>query len=61
MIEFIRQWNNITGNQSMYLVQVSPPSDIIPQIVTLITGMQNMTNAAILHDDTFGNNIFHHL
>lgn len=31
-----------------------PPSDIIPQLVALITSMQNMTNAAILYDDSFG-------
>ena len=31
-----------------------PPSDIIPQLIALITSMQNMTNAAILYDDSFG-------
>ena len=31
-----------------------PPGDIIPQIVNLVTVMQNMTNAAILYDDSFG-------
>jgi hypothetical protein len=31
-----------------------PPGDIIPQLVALVTSMQNMTNAAILYDDSFG-------
>lgn len=31
-----------------------PPGDIIPQLVALITSLQNMTNAAILYDDSFG-------
>jgi len=31
-----------------------PPSDIIPQLIALISSLQNMTNAAILYDDSFG-------
>lgn len=50
-----RQWTNITGNQTKYLVQVMPPGDIIAQVVAVVTSLQNMTNAAILYDDTFGN------
>ncbi|KAK4002516.1 hypothetical protein OUZ56_004340 [Daphnia magna] len=49
----LKQWSNIDGNQTKYLVQVMPPSDIIPQLIALVTSMQNMTNAAILYDDSF--------
>ena len=51
----LRQWLNITANQTKYLIQVMPPSDIIPQMVQLVASQQNMTNAAILYDETFGN------
>ena len=46
---------NITANQTKYLIQVMPPSDIIPQIVQLVASQQNMTNAAVLYDESFGN------
>lgn len=53
-ILYRRHWNNLDANQSKYLVQVMPPSDIISQLVALASSLQNMTNAAILHDDSFG-------
>lgn len=31
-----------------------PPGDIITQLVALVSSLQNMTNAAILYDDSFG-------
>lgn len=49
---------NLTANQTKYLIQVMPPSDIIPQIVQLVAQLQNMTNAAVLYDETFGKFLF---
>ena len=49
---------NLTANQTKYLIQVMPPSDIIPQIVQLVAQLQNMTNAAVLYDETFGKSPF---
>lgn len=51
---FYRQWRNLDGEQQKYLVQISPPADIIPEIVRSIVVAQNITNAGIMFDDTFG-------
>ncbi|KAG8282323.1 Ionotropic receptor 25a [Homalodisca vitripennis] len=49
----IRQWRNLDGEQQKYLVQISPPGDIIPEIVRSIVMMNNITNAGILYDNSF--------
>lgn len=54
MFYFYRQWRNLDGEQQKYLVQISPPADIIPEIVRSIVVAQNITNAGIMFDDTFG-------
>lgn len=50
----LRQWRNIDDNEKEYLVQICPPADIIPEIVRSIVLNQNITNAAILFDSSFG-------
>ncbi|CAG9835987.1 unnamed protein product [Diabrotica balteata] len=49
----LRQWRNIDDNEKKYLVQISPPADLIPEIVRTIVLNQNITNAAILFDHSF--------
>ncbi|XP_054262765.1 ionotropic receptor 25a [Macrosteles quadrilineatus] len=49
----IRQWRNLDGEQQKYLVQISPPGDIIPEIIRSIVVMYNITNAGILYDNSF--------
>nr|WJJ63356.1 ionotropic receptor 25a [Pachyrhinus yasumatsui] len=49
----LRQWRTILPNEEEYLVQVSPPGDIIPEMVRTLVLNQNITNAAILFDDSF--------
>ncbi|XP_008183092.2 ionotropic receptor 25a [Acyrthosiphon pisum] len=49
----IRQWRNLDGEQQKYLIQISPPADLIPEIVRSIVVAQNITNAGIMFDDTF--------
>ncbi|XP_050546759.1 ionotropic receptor 25a [Daktulosphaira vitifoliae] len=49
----IRQWRNLDGEQQKYLIQINPPSDIIPEIIRSIIVSQNITNAGIMFDDTF--------
>jgi len=49
-----RQWRNLDGEQQKYLIQISPPADLIPEIVRSIVVAQNITNAGIMFDDTFG-------
>lgn len=50
----LRQWRNIDEREKEYLIQIMPPADVIPEIVRTIVLNQNITNAAILFDDSFG-------
>lgn len=50
----IRQWRDISDEKQRYLLQVMPPSDIIPSVIRSIIVHRNMSNAAILFDKTFG-------
>lgn len=50
----IHQWRNISEEKQAYLLQVMPPADIIPEIIRSIAINTDMTNAAILFDETFG-------
>lgn len=49
----LRQWRDISEQQSKYLLQIMPPSDIIPEVVRSIVEFMNITNAAILYDESF--------
>ncbi|XP_056631910.1 ionotropic receptor 25a [Diorhabda sublineata] len=49
----LRQWRDIEEHEKNYLIQISPPADIIPEIVRTIVLYQNITNAAILFDKSF--------
>lgn len=50
----LRQWRNINDEQKKYLIQIMPPADLIPEIIRAIILNQNISNAAILYDDSFG-------
>lgn len=52
----LRQWRNLQQNEEEYLVQISPPGDLLPEIIRTLVSNQNITNAAIIFDDTFGKN-----
>ncbi|KAL3278037.1 hypothetical protein HHI36_013378 [Cryptolaemus montrouzieri] len=47
------KWRNIDEDQKKYLIQINPPTDIIPEIIRDIVIRQNITNAAILYDSVF--------
>lgn len=51
---FFREWQGLTENENNYLVQLMPPGDIIVQSIRDIVQTQNITNAAIVYDDSFG-------
>lgn len=53
----LRQWRDINDQKKNYLIQVMPPGDIIPEVVRSIVEYMNITNAAILYDETFGKQI----
>ncbi|XP_076279785.1 ionotropic receptor 25a [Lasioglossum baleicum] len=46
-------WRNLNEDQAGYLVQVMPPTDLIPEAVKLLAHQLNITNAAILYDQNF--------
>jgi hypothetical protein len=49
----LRQWRDIPDKKKNYLLQVMPPSDVLTEIVRAIVTYNNITNAAILYDDTY--------
>lgn len=49
----LRQWRDISEKKKNYLLQVMPPSDVLIEIIRSIVTYMNITNAAILYDDTF--------
>lgn len=55
----IRQWRDLSDQKQKYLLQVMPPADIIPEVIRSIVDFMNITNAAILYDESFGMTIFH--
>lgn len=50
----IYQWRDISVEKQNYLLQIMPPSDIIPEVIRSIAIKTNITNAGILFDESFG-------
>lgn len=50
----IRQWRNLDEKKRKYLLQIMPPVDVIPEVLRSIIKFMNISNAAILHDESFG-------
>nr|QBB73016.1 ionotropic receptor [Protaetia brevitarsis] len=49
----LRQWRDIDDSQQDYLIQIMPPADVVPEIVRTIVINQNISNAAILFDNSY--------
>ena len=49
----LRQWRDLSDKKKAYLLQVMPPGDILTEIVRSIVIYMNITNAAILYDESF--------
>lgn len=49
----LREWSNLTPEQAKYLVHVRGPHDMFQYIVRDLATLSNITNAAILYDDSF--------
>lgn len=49
----LRQWRDLPEKKKAYLLHVMPPADVLVEIVRSIVIYMNITNAAILYDDTF--------
>lgn len=49
----LREWRGLTSQQANYLVQIRPPGDVITSVIRQLVSRQNITNAAILFDDSF--------
>jgi ionotropic glutamate receptor len=54
----IREWRDLTPAQKNYLVQIRPPGDVITDVIREVISRMNITNAAILYDNSFGKIIF---
>ena len=52
ILEF-SEWGKLTREQAKYLVQVRGPHDMFQYIVRDLATVSNITNAAILYDDSF--------
>lgn len=50
----LRQWRDLNEQKRQYLLQVMPPTDVIPEVIRSIIIYMNITNAAILYDESFG-------
>ena len=50
----INEWAELTEEQQKYLVQVRSPSDMFQYIIRDMATLTNITNAAILFDESFG-------
>ena len=51
--EDISEWSALTAEQEKYLVQVRSPSDMFQYIIKDMATLTNITNAAILFDESF--------
>ncbi|CAG0883411.1 unnamed protein product [Cyprideis torosa] len=49
-----REWQNLSSDEEKYLIQVMPPGDIMTEVIRVLVERQNITSAAILYDETFG-------
>ena len=49
----IKEWSALTVEQEKYLVQVRSPSEMFPYIIRDLASLTNITNAAILFDESF--------
>ena len=55
IIDFIfSEWIELTPEQEKYLIQVRGPQDIFQYIIRDLVFATNITNAAVLFDDEFG-------
>ena len=52
-VDDISEWFNLTAEQEKYLVQVRSPSDMFQYIIKDMATLTNITNAAILFDESF--------
>ncbi|XP_063241815.1 ionotropic receptor 25a [Bacillus rossius redtenbacheri] len=48
----LRQWRNLDEEKEKYLVQIMPPADMLPEVIRSIAYTQNISNAAVLFDDS---------
>ena len=52
-LEDIKEWSELTAEQQKYLIQVRPPTDMFPFIITDLVNLTKTTTAAVLHDESF--------
>ena len=50
----LREWFDLKSDQEQYLVQVRPPGDTMTDVLRKLVEDHNITNAAIIFDDSYG-------
>lgn len=49
----LRHWRDLTDDQLTYLVQIMPPADLIPEAIRQMASNLNISNLAVIFDETF--------
>ncbi|XP_012287489.1 ionotropic receptor 25a [Orussus abietinus] len=49
----LRHWRHLGEDKRPYLIQVMPPADLIPEAIRQLALSMNISNAAIIFDETF--------
>jgi len=49
----LRQWRELSEEKKNFLLQVNPPADMIVEVVRSLVQKLDITNAAILYDESF--------
>ncbi len=51
----LSEWSGLSVDQEKYLLQLRPPGDTMTVLIRRLVEEHNITNAAIIFDDSFGN------
>lgn len=52
----VKHWEDLTANQTNYLVQIMPPVNLIPKAFRQLDCEKNVSNVAIIVDDAYATN-----
>lgn len=55
-MKIFRAWHALQMENEAFLVQISPPADILLEVIRALVLHQKITNVAVLHGDEFSNN-----
>jgi len=47
----LREWRDLSEPQKKYMIQISPPADVMVQSVRSLVDIQSMTSAVVMFDE----------